>query len=362
MQLNIEKASEKKKSNPHLALVHESQGGSANNRHTSLLMKSDNVELTAEIIKAVEKFGVHNFPEEIQKAVTAMNKRSILENIVQEEYEAKDDWGWNCTWLCDYDDTYVYFMRKGELYQTTYTQDGVNFKIGDVAEPVVMLNDYQVVDGELEISESAKDKLEEGMYAMITKSLNDPEKNEKIKTLVTEFEKSLEKANAGSDDINVNKSKTNTEKPLDFQELMKSSEFQDLLKAQLEAAQAPLKEELEKAQAKAAEAEEILKAAEQVAKTETIEFVKSASFIPEDKAEAMVAFLMKSRKTSEYDLVMEVIKSANEAIVSMQEEVTKTKDQFALSEQGKDGKVQQFELDPKELIKSKAADLFKESK
>lgn len=362
MQINIQKESKKK--TPHLAVCHETNP-SANNRHTSLLMKSENVELTEEVIKALNKFGLENFPEDIQKVVTANNKRNLLESIIVEEFECKDDYGWNCVWLCDYDEQYAYFMRKCEMYRISYKQDGVNFTVGDVAEPVVVLSDYQVIDGELEISESAKEKLEEGVYAMLVKSMSDPEKAEKIKTLVSEFEKSLESTIntvvVGSDDINVNKS-TDVENQLDIQEIMKSTEFQELLKAHLEEAQAPLKEELEKARAKAAEADEILKAAEQVAKNETVAFVKSANFIAEDKQDAMVAFLMKSRKTEDHELVMNVIKSAQELIKTAQDEVAVIKEQFALSEVGKDGKVTPQEINPQEFIKAKAEALFKNTK
>lgn len=360
MKINIQKETNKK--TPHLAICHEAQSGSANNRHTSLLMKSSDAELTEDVIKALNKFGLENFPEDIQKAVTAMNKRNLLESIIQEEFECNDDWGWNCTWLCDYDDTYVYFMRKGEMYRVTYTQTGVNFSIGDVAEPVVVLSDYQVVDGELEVSESAKEKLEDGIYSMLVKSLSDPEKTEKIKVLVTELNKSLESAKVGSDDINVNKSTEQTENQLDIQEIMKSTEFQELLKAQVAAAQAPLQEELEKAQAKAAEAEEILKAAEQVQKNEFTELVKSVSFVAEDKQDAMVAFLMKSRKTEDHDLMMNVIKSAQDAVKAAQDEVVKVKDEFALSEAGKDGKVNTQEIKPEEFIKAKAMNLYPKDK
>ena len=58
MKLDIKKDGDKK--TPHLAICHEGQGGSANNRHISLLMKSDNIELTDEIMKSIEKFAVKN--------------------------------------------------------------------------------------------------------------------------------------------------------------------------------------------------------------------------------------------------------------------------------------------------------------
>lgn len=358
MQLNINKG--EKKRTPHLAVCHAEQGGSANNRHVSLLMKSSDVELTEEIIKAVEKFGVSNFPEHIQKAMSMRNSKMLLENALKEAYCDKDEW------LCveDWKDNKVYFSTgdydSWEMLATdfTMTEDGV-VTVGDTASPVVQISDYMVIDGKVKLSETAEDMLESGMYEIVSKAIVTDRAQTLLTKSIKEFQESLEKATsiAVSDDININKTKT-MEKPLDIQEIMKSAEFQELIKAQVEAAQVPLKEELAKAKAKEAEAEEILKAAIQVEQNQTVEFVKSANFIAEDKQDAMVAFLMKSRKTEDHTLVMDVIKSAQEVIVKAQEEVTKTKEQFALSEVGKDGKVEVSQIKPEEFIKAKAESLF----
>ncbi|MGL5015442.1 MAG: hypothetical protein ACRC6V_14335, partial [Bacteroidales bacterium] len=250
MKLDIKKDGDKK--TPHLAICHEGQGGSANNRHISLLMKSDSIELTDEVMKSIEKFGVENFPEDIQKAMSMRNSKMLLENALKEAYCDKDEW------LCveDWKDGEVYFSTGDydgwEMMVTTFTmtEDGA-VTVGDTASPVVQITDYMIVDGKVKLSEEAEDKLETGMYEIVSKSVDKADAQLKLFKAVTEFKGSLEKAStpvAVSDDsnINVNKTKDKTEKPLDIQELMKSAEFQDILKAQLEAAQAPLKEELEK--------------------------------------------------------------------------------------------------------------------
>lgn len=363
MQLNIiEKSGDKK--TPHLAICHESQGGSANNRHISLLMKSGSVELTDELMKSIEKFGIQNFPEEIQKAMSMRNSKMLLENALKEAFaDSEDEW----LYVEDWKDNRVYFSTgdyKGwEMMVTdfTMTEDGV-VTVGDTASPVVQITDYMLIDGKVKLSETAEDKLESGMYEIVSKAIDKADVQEKLVKSITEFKESLEKASSAiSEGVDANKTKT-VEKPLDIQDIMKSNEFQELFKAQLKAAQAPLKDQLEKANAKVAEAEEILKAAEQVQQKEFTEIVKSASFIAEDKTDAMVAFLMKSRKTEDHDLVMSVIKAAQDAIAVAQEEVTKTKDQFALSEVGKDGKVTPVEIDPEEFIKAKAANLYPKDK
>lgn len=366
MKLDIKKEGDKK--TPHLAICHEGQGGSANNRHISLLMKSDTIELTDEIMKSIEKFGVENFPEEIQKAMSMKNHKMLLENALKEAYCDKNEW------VCieDWKDGQVYFSTGDydgwEMMVTTFTmtEDG-QVTVGDTASPVVQITDYMIVEGKVKLSEEAEDKLETGMYEIVSKSVSKADAQLKLFKSVTEYKESLEKAStpvAVSDDstINVNKTKDKTEKPLDIQELMKSAEFQDILKAQLEAAQAPLKEELEKAKAKAAEAEEILKAAEQVQKNEFTEFVKSTGIVVEDKTDAVVDFLMKSRKTAEFDMIQDILKSAKEQIEAMKEEVNKTKEQFAITEVGKDGKVVVDAQDPQEVIKAKAAKWAAENK
>ena len=366
MKLDIKKDGDKK--TPHLAICHEGQGGSANNRHVSLLMKSESIELTDEVMKSIEKFGIENFPEDIQKAMSMKNQSMLLQNALKEAYCGKDEF------LCieDWKDGQVYFSTgdydSWEMMGTTFTmtEDGM-VTVGDTAAPVVQITDYMIVDGKVKLSEEAEDKLETGMYEIVSKSVSKAEAQLKLFKSVTEYKESLEKAStpvAVSDDstINVNKTKDKTEKPLDIQELMKSAEFQDILKAQLEAAQAPLKEELEKAKAKAAEAEEILKAAEQVQKNEFTEFVKSTGIVVEDKTDAVVDFLMKSRKTAEFDMIQDILKSAKEQIEAMKEEVNKTKEQFAITEVGKDGKVVVDAQDPQEVIKAKAAKWAAENK
>lgn len=355
MQLNIiEKSGDKK--TPHLAICHTDQGGSANNRHVSLLMKSGSVELTDELIKAIDKFGVSNFPEEIQKAMSMRNHSMLLQNALKEAYCDDDEW------LCveDWKDNKVYFSTgdcgSWEMMVTDYTmtEDG-KVTVGDTASPVLQITDYMVIDGKVKLSETAEDMLESGMYEIVSKSINKPETQEKLIKSINEFKESLAPAStAVSEVVDVNKTKT-VEKQLDIQEIMKSTEFQELLKAQVAAAQAPLQEELEKAQAKAAEAEEILKAAEQVQKNEFTELVKSVSFVAEDKQDAMVAFLMKSRKTEDHELMLNVIKSAQDAVKAAEAEVTKVKDEFALSEAGKDGKVITQDMAPQDVIKAKAA-------
>ena len=320
MKLDIKKDGAKK--TPHLAICHEGQGGSANNRHISLLMKSDTIELTDEIMKSIEKFGVENFPEEIQKAISMKNQSMLLQNALKEAYCGKDEF------LCveDWKDGQVYFSTGDydgwEMMVTSFTmtEDGV-VTVGSTASPVVQITDYMIVDGKVKLSEEAEDKLETGMYEIVSKSINKADAQLKLFKAVTE---SLEKAStsivADSDDINVNKSK-DVENPLEInQEILKSSEVQALIAAEIEKAtkqQNERIEQLEKAKEKAEQERlELIKAQEEADKAQMLEVFKGYSFVTEEEAVALTDALFKSEASV---LVMNTLEKAKEAMSSVVE-------------------------------------------
>lgn len=320
MKLDIKKDGAKK--TPHLAICHEGQGGSANNRHISLLMKSDTIELTDEIMKSIEKFGVENFPEEIQKAMSMKNQSMLLQNALKEAYCDKDEW------LCveDWKDGQVYFSTGDYdgwvmmVTSFTMTEDGA-VTVGSTASPVVQITDYMIVDGKVKLSEEAEDKLETGLYEIVSKSINKADAQLKLFKAVTE---SLEKAStsivADSDDINVNKSK-DVENPLEInQEILKSSEVQALIAAEIEKAtkqQNERIEQLEKAKEKAEQDRlELIKAQEEADKAQMLEVFKGYSFVTEEEAVALTDALFKSEASV---LVMNTLEKAKEAMSSVVE-------------------------------------------
>lgn len=320
MKLDIKKDGDKK--TPHLAICHEGQGGSANNRHISLLMKSDSIELTDEVMKSIEKLGVENFPEDIQKAMSMKNQSMLLQNALKEAYCDKDEW------LCveDWKDGQVYFSTGDydgwEMMVTTFTmtEDG-QVTVGDTASPVVQITDYMIVDGKVKLSEEAEDKLETGLYEIVSKSINKADAQLKLFKAVTE---SLEKAStpivADSDDINVNKSK-DVENPLEInQEILKSSEVQALIAAEIEKAtkqQNERIEQLEKAKEKAEQERlELIKAQEEADKAQMLEVFKGYSFVTEEEAVALTDALFKSEASV---LVMNTLEKAKEAMSSVVE-------------------------------------------
>lgn len=308
---------DKEKRTPHLAICHEGNK-SANNRHVSLLMKSSNVELTEDIIKAIEKFGVNNFPEDIQKAMSMRNTKLLLENALKESYCDKDEY----LYVEDWKDGVVYFSvcdwDSWKMLSTefTITEDNV-VTVGDTAAPVVQITDYIVIDGKVELSETAEDMLESGLYEIVAKAINNDKTQVVLTKSINEFKESLEKATsiAASDDINVNKTKT-MENTLEItQDILKSKEIQDFLAAEIAKAtqaQDARIEDLEKAKNKAEQERlEIIKAQEEADKAQMLEVFKGYSFVEEEEAVALTEALFKSEASV---LVMNTLEKAKEAL------------------------------------------------
>ena len=299
------------KCGPHIAYTLPSQGGAASGLNVGYLFKSD--EVSEQTVKEAE---------EIQKVMSMKNQSMLLQSALKEAYCDKDEW------LCveDWKDGQVYFATGDydgwEMMVTSFTmtEDGV-VAVGDTASPVVQITDYMIVDGKVKLSEEAEDKLETGMYEIVSKSINKADAQLKLFKAVTE---SLEKAStsivADSDDINVNKSK-DVENPLEInQEILKSSEVQALIAAEIEKAtkqQNERIEQLEKAKEKAEQERlELIKAQEEADKAQMLEVFKGYSFVTEEEAVALTDALFKSEASV---LVMNTLEKAKEAMSSVVE-------------------------------------------
>lgn len=158
-----------KKTKPHLALTHKAlQGGSANGRNVSLLMKAD-VELTEEITKALEALGIN-------KSMFASKLNDMLGNAVREAYGDDDRW----VYVEDYNDSIVLFCKEDGLYGTDYSLVDGKVTLGGLAEPVSRVISYEPVTGKMLLSEDAEDKLEEGIYGLVTKALHNKDTQEHL--------------------------------------------------------------------------------------------------------------------------------------------------------------------------------------
>lgn len=154
---------------PHLALTHNAlQGGAANGRNVSLLMKSD-AAITEDIEKAFVALG-------IDKSMFASKLNDLLCEAVREAYSDEDDW----CYVEDYNDSIVLFCNEDGLFSTDYSLVDGQVTLGDLAKPVSRVISYEPVTGDMLLSEDAEDKLEEGIYSLVTKALQNKSTKEHL--------------------------------------------------------------------------------------------------------------------------------------------------------------------------------------
>lgn len=279
------KSNDDAENSPHLALCHEAQGFSANNRHVSLLMKSG-IELTEEITKALEVLGV----SEINKAAFYSQIRSKLQSSVKDKYGSDEEYGW--LYVEDFNDSVVIFCNEKGLYSVGYSLDGGEVVLDDLANPVTSVLTYVSSTGNMLLSEDAEDKLEEGVYSLVTKALE----NDTTKQHLIEMFKSKEK------------------EVLALQEEIKKAveAAEVILKAQLDEKDEQLTKALEeiaefkKAQKEAKDKSRKEKLEAVMPKEEVEELYKSLSEIPDEAFEAVFKTLEKSAQVEkESDLFKE---------------------------------------------------------
>lgn len=269
MPLEITKT-ESKKSTPHLALTHnEIQGGAANGRNVSLLMKSGISEFSEEVQKALQALGINKaFYGQIRDSISA---------ALQEAFGEDDEY----IWLEDFDETKAIFSNCEGLFTVGYSVQDGKAVVDALATPVDRVVSYNPVDGKLLLSEEAEEGIEDGVYALVAKALKNKETQDRLAKLF-------------------NKSEVSTLN----EEIKKAvAEVETLLKAQLQ--------EKEEALTKAlAEVEELKKGAVLKAREEALSFVTDV----EKRAE-----LVKSLASLDEAAFATVVK-AMEAASKVQEE------------------------------------------
>lgn len=293
----IIKSEQEENNTPHLALCHEAQGYSANKRHVSLLMKSD-ATITDEVLKAFKSLGI----VDIHKAGYYRETMQLLQSAVQENYGDKDSW----TYVEDFNDTSVIFCTDSEMYATNYTMTDGKAVLDPMATPVTVVISYSTSDGEMLLSEDAEDKLEEGVYSLVTKTLNNKTTQEHLIKVFKEKAK-------------------NNQKEVELLE-------QEIKKA-VEAAEAILKAQLKEKDEALVKAQEEIKAfkeekAESVAKarkaaiasvekdeTEAEELFKSLNELSDEAFERVIKNLQKqAEKLEQSDLFKETGKKGQEVV------------------------------------------------
>lgn len=283
---------DKKAKTPHLALTHELQGGAANLRNVSLLMKNKD-ELSEDVIKALEGIGISL--QQVDKAAFYSQMRSKLSDAVRSKYADEGEW----LYVEDFNDTVVIFCNDKGLYSTEYSIVDGEVSIGDLANPMTSVLVYEPTSGNMLLSEDAEDKLEEGVYGLVTKALSNSESVEHL----TEMFKSIE-----------------NKKVIILQEEIQKAvaEAETLLKSQI----ADLQSQLEKAQADVAKYEEAAKEIVAKSRKETLASVvaaeevevlfKSLESLADEAFEAVVKTLKaKEEKLEESDLFVQKSKNSD---------------------------------------------------
>lgn len=307
--------------NPHVAITHKSQGYSANQRHKALLFKSDKNPLTNEVIKSLKD----TMSQQDIIKMSMENKRSILEDLIKDRIRAEmaENGEYTCVWIQDFNESMAVFRYEGKLGAVEYTE---------------------TEDGTITIGENFRYVRHQDMYV-------DSDTGEELIKSFETVSTSPEAASADGDFTGENsidtpstpskEEATMTDSVVKSKEdLMKDPAVQELLKAQ-NAEKQEEQEELIKAaiiaDRKEREHEELVKS--------TGELVKGFSFVEEDKQDLLVKAL------TSLDEGVELVKALGDAqdkINELQEEITKTKEEF-----GK-GDAVKGETDKSEITKGTA--------
>lgn len=279
----IIKSDEDKERTPHLAMTHnELQGGAANGRNISLLMKT--AEMTEAIEKALEGLGLQG--QDVVKASYYGQLRSVLQRAVSDQFGGHEDYGWG-EWIYveDFNDTTVVFCTEDGLFVTAYTlnSNGTVATLDDTATPVTAEVIYTESEGEILLSEDAKEKLEDGVYTLVKSCTQNPATVEHLKQM---FEVQKSKVIAMNEEIT---------KAVDAAVAVEKTAFaaqEILLKAALE--------ELE-----------IFKAAQKAA-VEKARHTALSEVVPADKVEALLKAYA-SMDDEGFNLTVETLKLAKAA-------------------------------------------------
>lgn len=352
---------EETKCGPHIAYTLPIQGGAASGLNNSFLFKAEDVG--EEVYKAIEELGLG----EVKKDFGLIeNKKRLIEDAVRKQFADDDEW----LWLMDMNDTTVYFCGCKGVYAVGYTYDTSTGEVmlDKLAEKAIQLNMFTVKEGKMKLSEQAEDDIEEGLLVIMEKALEAGENFEEIevlKTLVEDFshvdkttatvDKSTEEkdsdtvlesnVNVPHPDTGINKNK---EDKMDIQELLKSEEFTKFLSDREAEIQKAADERIKKAEEKAEAIEKAAKE-EKLSRLEKgfTKAVEGLSFVKEEDREELVKGLVESHDVSVVIKMLNMLEAA-------QEEITKTKEQFATTEHGQDGEVdlEKSTGDVDELLKS----------
>lgn len=175
------------KSGNHIALVGPCVGGPANQVETVLWKSKATDDISEEEVKQLlEKASEKS---EVEKAKWNSEIRETLNELVREKYKDSSKDGW--LYLEDFNATTLVVNRDNGLFTVSYSlSDDGEYVIGNDEQEVEIKRIY-VEKGVAHLTEEAKEVLDEGVYSLLSKALDNPETNERVVKHVSE---SLEKA------------------------------------------------------------------------------------------------------------------------------------------------------------------------
>lgn len=272
----------------HVALVHKDQGGPAN-LTTTLLTKSTNGITDQQVASQLAL---------IEKAKLNSLVRQQLQDAVKAKFQDDDEW----LYLEDFDESQAFFYTEKGLYVVKYSLSTDDTYILEDQATSVGREWFYVETGKVMLSEEAKDKLKEGEYVLVNKALNNPETNARVVKALADF----------------------TEKKVKMQEeIQKAVAAKDAEIVALQAKVADLEEIV-----KAAEAEKkanVLKAREAqvsaVLKEGAVDLVKSTEALDDSAFEAVLKALGVQKAAIEQSDLMNELSDSNAASV---QEINKT--------------------------------------
>ena len=280
---------------PHLAVTHMAQGGAANGRNISLLLKSADSLEDPKAIALLEKVfstGKDKEKVEIEKA-SYKTMRLVLEHAIKRFQESRYDY----SWVHDFDESTVVFTNDRGLQYSEYTitETGV-----ELTEPKKVTEHITYVPEEDLISIIPDEIISEGVRDLVLKSVEDITKDETL--------------------INIYKTKYEKEQQEMKEEIQKAVEAKDAeLKAALDQMEV-LKSELaefkkEVAEKKQADRLEVIKSVK-TDEAEAKELLKSLEALDDDSFSTVIKSLKgEQEKLEQSDLVKSV--STSGATVEM---------------------------------------------
>lgn len=315
----------------HIAYTFDFQGGAASGYNTPLLFKSeDGNQVSFEKLKALQAMGED--VTEIHKTYTNQ-LMDVLRNAVREKFESGWDWIWVAD--ADFDNGIVIFCSDYGLFSTSFTINGLNVEVGDVAKPVVETVDYQVVEGDVMVSvDFLEDVVDEALSSLVKGAI----KHEEVKTYLVKAHAAAAKRNSVNAEDNSAVDKNSSANTTDItkgavpletvnkEEFLKSTELQDLIKAQVADAVAAAKAEAEASAQEAItkannEAEELRKAAAARVEEEYTTVIKSYDLVEEDKVEALVKYLISNAEIA--DTIVKAFEKASNNVETVKKEFGK---------------------------------------